>query len=307
MIGILICILVIFVIAIVLYIFEVAFLKGEIFDVTKKQPKKGGKLDEYLQEVIEGIEYIKSLESTWHYTKSVDGLKLAGRFFRKENSNKIIILFHGYRSIAENDFAAIFKWYYEAGYNILLVDQRSHGRSEGKFITFGVKERHDCLTWCEFALKEFPYIEEIILGGMSMGTTTILMATSLNLPSKVKLIIADCGFTSPKDIITRVGLVKYGLDVTIILPIVNILCRIFAKFNIYECSAVEAMKTNKIPVLFIHGLGDDFVPCSMSRKNHEACNAAKKLVLVDCVNHGFSYLHDKKRVQTEILDFINNN
>ena len=213
-------------------------------------------------------------------------------------------MFHGYRSIAENDFAGIFSYYYELGYNILLVDQRAHGRSEGKYITFGIKERFDCLNWCEYIDNTFPQLDEIILGGISMGATTVLLATGLNLPDKVKGIIADCGFTSPKEIISKVVASRFGINADVLLPLVNILCKYIASFDIYECSVNEAMKNNKLPILFIHGTSDDFVPSKMSKENFEACQAEKKLVLTDCVMHGVACLQDKITVRREIKRFL---
>ena len=292
-----------FLIILITEFFRIGFIKGEVYDITKAHPKEGGKLDKYLVEVKESIEYINSLSYEWVSIKSFDNLTLKARFF-KNSSNKIIILFHGYRSIAENDFGPIFKLYYELEYNILLIDQRAHGKSEGKYISFGINERYDCLSWCKFISDNYNYIDEIILGGMSMGSTTILLATELDLPSKVKGIIADCGFTSPKDIISKVVSSRYGLNPEIMLPAVNILCRGIAKFNIYECSVKNAMNKNKLPILFIHGTSDDFVPSKMSKENFEACKTRKKLVLVDCVFHGLSYLTDKLRIEKEVKDFL---
>ena len=287
----------------IIYLFNIGFVKGEVYDVTKGKPKKGSKTAEFLNDVFKGIEYINSKPHEWKYIKSIDGLTLAARFF-ENSSNKIILLFHGYRSVAENDFAGIFKYYYELGYNILLVDQRSHGRSEGKYITFGVKERFDCLKWCEYVDKNLPQIDEIILGGISMGATTVLLSTGLGLPDKVKGIIADCGFTSPKDIISKVVASRYGMDAKVLLPLVNILCKELGGFNIYECSVTDVIKENKLPILFIHGTSDDFVPSRMSKETFKACKSRKRLVLIDCVMHGVACLQDKITVQREIKKFL---
>lgn len=294
----------IFLLILILFLFRIGFIRGEVYDVTKGNPKKGSKSAEFLNEVFKGIKYINSKPFEWHYIKSIDGLNLAARYFENKASNKVIILFHGYRSVAENDFAGIFNYYYELGYNILLVDQRSHGKSEGKYITFGVKERYDCLSWCEYINEKFHEINEIILGGISMGATTILLATELNLPSNVKGIIADCGFTSPKAIIEKVVSSKFGVDIRVLLPLVNLICKSLAKFSVYECSVVEVLKNNKLPILFIHGTSDDFVPSRMSRENYEACNSKKKLVLIDCVMHGVACLQDKVTFRKEIKIFL---
>lgn len=304
MIQTLIAVFLIFFIVLISKLFNEGFVRGEVFDATKLKVKPGSKSEMFLNELNDGINYINSHNMTWLYITSFDGLKLAARFFNNADSKKLVILFHGYRSIAENDFAGIFSYYYELGYNILLVDQRAHGRSEGKYITFGIKERFDCLNWCEYVDNTFPQLDEIILGGISMGATTVLLATGLNLPDKVKGIIADCGFTSPKEIISKVVANRFGINADLLLPLVNILCKYIASFDIYECLVNEAMKNNKLPILFIHGTSDDFVPSKMSKENFEACRTEKRLVLVDCVMHGVACLQDKITVRREIKRFL---
>lgn len=284
--------------------FNMGFVKGEVFDVTKFKLKPGSKSEMLLNDLKDGINYINSHNFVWLYITSFDGLKLAARYFENETSKKTVILVHGYRSIAENDFATQFKLYYELGYNILLVDQRAHGKSEGKYITFGIKERYDLVSWCNDILKRYPQTLEIVLCGISMGSTTILLASELDLPCQVKGIVADCGFTSPKEILAKVMVSKYGISPEAILPVVNIFCIIFGKFNIYECSVKQALSKNKLPILFIHGISDDFVPSKMSVENFNACISKKKIILVECVNHGTSFLKDKVRISKEIKNFL---
>lgn len=304
MISTLIIFLTFFITTLVFYFFNIACVRGEVYDVTKLNLKKNGKLEKYLTELEEAQEYLNSQHFEFVEIKSYDNLKLVAKYFEKEKSNKIIIMFHGYRSIAENDFAAQAKWYYENGYNVLLVDQRSHGKSEGKYITFGTKEKYDVVSWCEYVTKNFENINEIILAGMSMGSTTVLLASVLNLPRNVKGIVADCGFTSPKDIISKVAENKFGVNTKIILPLVNLCCKAFAKFDLYEANVLDAMSQNNLPVLFIHGIADDFVPSKMSKENYNACRCKKSLVLVETVNHGLSYFVNKKKVQNEMQKFL---
>lgn len=294
----------IFLMILIFKLFNEGFVKGEVYDVTKFKLKPGSKSEMLLNDLKDGISYINSHNFIWFYIESFDGLKLAARYFENETSKKTAILVHGYRSIAENDFATQFKLYYELGYNILLVDQRAHGESEGKYITFGIKERYDLVFWCNDILKKYPQTVEIVLSGISMGATTILLASELDLPSQVKYIVADCGFTSPKEILSKVIFSRYGISPEMILPVVNILCIIFGKFNIYECSAKQALSKNSLPILFIHGKSDDFVPSKMSVENFNACISKKKIILVDCVNHGTSFLKDKVRLSKEIKNFL---
>ena len=287
----------------IFYFFSMGFVRGKVYDITSKIVKHGSKTEKYQNEMFEKLDLIKNSSFEYLEVLSRDNLILRGKFLNN-NSNKLVIMFHGYRSISENDFSFIFDFYLNKGFNILMVDQRSHGASEGKYITFGTNERYDVLTWCNYICDKFAYIEHIFLAGVSMGATTILLSTELNLPEKVKGIIADCGFTSPKDIISKVLVQSYGVSPEILIPIVNVLCKTFAGFDIYECSVQKAMQKNKLPILFIHGTSDDFVPSIMSKRNFKSCKSDKKLILVDCTNHGFSTVKEKDLVRTEIEKFV---
>jgi len=300
----LIVLLLLFITSISIYFFRLAFVRGSTFDITTTKLSNKSKLKKSLEELEENLKYINSQKSIWLYIQSKDGITLAGRFFKNMESHQIAILFHGYRSIAENDFSVYFKWYFEHGYHVLLVDQRAHGKSEGKYITFGVKEREDCIKWCQYVSENFAFIDTIILGGMSMGSATILLASDLQLPLKVKAMVADCGYTSPLDILSHVASCKYGMDITLLLPFINFLCKKKAKFDLKTCSVLEAMKKNQLPILFIHGTSDDFIPSKMSKQNFEACQSRKELVLVECVNHGLSCVYDKEKIFNALHQFL---
>ena len=170
-----------------------------------------------------------------------------------------------------------------------MVDQRASGQSEGRVITFGIKERYDCLAWVDYALKRFGSDVELLLCGISMGAATVLMAAGMDLPPNVKGIIADCGYTSPREIICKV-IRQIGLPAKIMYPFVKLGAKIYGRFDLEEASAVEAMERCRVPVFFAHGEPDDFVPCDMSRVNYEACTAPKKLFTVPGAGHGLSYI-----------------
>ena len=106
---------------------------------------------------------------------------------------------HGYRAGGLTDFAGLYRFYHEQGYDLLVPFQRSHGPSEGKYICFGVKERYDCRDWAEYAVCRAGKDCNLYLSGISMGCATVLMAAGLPLPSNVRAMIGDCAFTSPKE------------------------------------------------------------------------------------------------------------
>ncbi len=238
------------------------------------------------------------------YTRSYDGLRLAASYYACGSSKKTIILFHGYRSAAQRDFACAIKMYHDMGLNVLLTDQRAHGESEGRIITFGIKERHDVLSWCEFVLKNYGADTELYLGGMSMGSSTVLMALGLELPQNIRAVVADCGYTSPSEIIDTVAREQLHIKTRLAVPFLNLFCRIYGGFSLYEASAPSALESAKTPVLFIHGTEDGFVPCDMTRQNFASAPDGKQMYLVEGANHGMSYLVDTVGVINAVEAFL---
>lgn len=292
-------------IAVIFYFFSLAFVRKNNDDVDDLNSKSNDFLKPYLDVLKIGMDFIDNTEHKIYETVSFDGLKLSARYYN-QNSEKTILLFHGYRSSAKHDFSCAVKMYYESGFNVLLVDQRSHGLSEGKLITFGVKESRDVISWLEFLNAKFP-TEKIVISGLSMGATTVLLSLNYRLPKNVKCVVADCGFTSPVDIIKKVAKQAFKIDATIYIPILNFLCKIFGKFSITNVSTVDAVKNSEIPILLIHGKNDNFVPCEMSEKTFEAAKDKAKLITVDHADHGLSFLVDTKYVVEQINLFFDKN
>lgn len=259
-------------------------------------------LEEFKDIIKKGIEYIYTTPHKWVEVVSFDGLKLKARYYDNK-SDKTIILFHGYRSSAARDFSCAVKMYIDFGFNLLLCDQRSHGRSEGRLITFGVKESRDVITWTQFVQSKFNPTS-IILDGMSMGATTVLLSANHNLPPIVKGIIADCGFSSPVDIINKVAKDSFKINGKYLLPVLDLGCKLFGKFSIYGSSTLDSVKKFDRPILFVHGKKDGFVPCEMSEMAYSNANEKSKLVIIEEANHGLSFLVDRKTVEKELKIFL---
>jgi predicted alpha/beta-fold hydrolase len=161
--------------------------------------------DEYHNQIMEHINEVISLSFEEITIDSYDGLKLYGKYYHRSDSAPLAILFHGYRSAsAERDFCGGMKLCLRKGFNVLLVDERAQGKSEGKAITFGIKERYDCLNWAEYASKHFGEDKPIFLVGVSMGAATVTMASNLRLPKNVAGIAADSAYSNPSAIIKEV-------------------------------------------------------------------------------------------------------
>ena len=233
---------------------------------------------------------------------SFDGLTLRGRFYEYAPGAPIELMFHGYRGSSERDMPGGVQRCFKLGRSALLIDQRGGGRSDGNTITFGIKEHRDCLTWVDFIIKQFGSDVKIILTGISMGASTVLMAAGKPLPSNVIGVLADCGFSSAREII-QIVIRQIKLPVKLSYLFVRLGARIFGGFALESYTPVEAMKTCTVPVIFIHGEDDDFVPCDMSRVMYEACSSRKKLVTIPGAGHGLSCLVDPERYYAELRDF----
>lgn len=235
---------------------------------------------------------------------SYDGLKLRGSFYPCENARGTVVLMHGFRSAGLRDFGTQLPFYASLGLNILLPDQRSHGRSEGRYICYGVKERRDCLDWLHWVNQREGADKPLLLGGISMGGATVLMTLGLDTPANLKGCVADCAYTSPWEILRHVGQGRYHAPVEPLLYLCDGVSRLAAGWGYKEASPVEAVKHAKVPVLFIHGGTDDFVPTEMSQVNYDACVSEKKLVIVPGAKHATSYLTDTERYEREVRAFV---
>lgn len=246
---------------------------------------------EYTKEVRQKIRKIQETPFEEVRIRARDGVKLYGRYYHRQDGAPIVLMFHGYRSSCLRDGMGAFRFTEECGYNILMVDQRAHRNSGGRTITFGVKERYDCLDWIEEMRARHGKDTKMILIGLSMGASTVLMATGFELPNNVKGVIADCGYSSPKEILREV-IRTMKLPVGPAYFFVRLSALIYGGFDPNSASAGEALAASKVPVLLIHGEADSFVPCSMSQANYEACNSEKEILIVPGADHGMSYMTD---------------
>ena len=234
--------------------------------------------------------------------RSHDGLTLVGHYYEVKRGAPIEIFFHGFRGSWQRDFCGITEAAVELSHNVLFVDQRSHGESEGRFITYGIKERYDALAWIDYVLKRFGDECEIVLVGASMGGATVLSVSELYLPGNVKAIISDSAFTSPIDIITKVAgggafknaLVRFGA---------SCVARVFCGFNIFESSAVCAVKNAKTPIMLLHGVGDRLVPHEMAVKMADS-NPSIRLESFEGADHIQPYLVDTERYKAAYKEFL---
>lgn len=224
------------------------------------------------------------------HMKSHDGIDLHATWVPAEKPRGTVLLVHGYHSCIYTDHGLAMQRYHDMGMNLLMPDHRGHGKSGGKFTTFGVKESRDILSWISYHNEHFG-AHNMLLSGLSMGAATVMFLADEDLPGNVKYCIADCGFTSPKEIISKVFTDVMHIPAWPFMWAAEVFARVFAGFSLNEKHSVRTLSKTKLPYLFVHGLADDFVPSDMTCRSFDACAGEKHLLLVEGAGHGVSYIH----------------
>jgi uncharacterized protein len=267
-------------------------------------PEKEADLAPYLPELRRTAAWYKEQQKEKVQITSYDGLRLIAEYLPAENAKGTVICMHGFHSSPLRDFLPVVQFYHDGGWNILLPSQRSHGGSGGRYLTFGVRERYDCRGWVSYINERNGTELPVVLHGISMGCAAVVMSLGLEQPVNVKAVVADCGFTSPYEEMAHVLKNLKHLPVHVIMIFSRMLTRTIAGFGLKEYSTLDALKVNKIPVLFIHGACDNFVPTEMSRRNYEVCRAPAELLIVNNVEHAVSSILDKAEYEEKIVGFI---
>lgn len=280
------------IIAICLFLIKETFVRNDKLDTTPAWY-------EYINANQEGREYIYSLNPKDLYINSFDNLKLHAIFINN-NTNKTIICVHGYKAKdGLYDFGMSAKFLNSLGYNLLFVDNRAHGLSQGKYIGFGVLDSVDVNSWVDYLVTNMNQ-ETIILYGMSMGAATVMNAQN----NKVKAIIADCGFASGYDEVAYQIKKMYHLPPFPIIPISNVLLKLLAHYSLKEKEAYKSIKNYKNNLLIIHGDKDHFVPTRDAYKIFDNATCHKKILIVPGASHAKSYLKDTELYEQTIKEFL---
>lgn len=235
---------------------------------------------------------------------SFDGTHLVGHLFRAEHPKRMVIAMHGWRSSWARDFCLVAPFLQQQGCTVLYAQQRGQGESDGEYMGFGMIERYDCREWIRWANENGFGDLPLYLAGISMGAATVLMTVGFpDLPDNLTGVLADCGFTSAKAEWEHISENNLHLPYGKRKKHVDGLVRKRLDLDSDGYSTLEAMETNKTPILFVHGTGDSFVPAEMTEANYEACKAYKKLLLVEGANHGMSYVTDPEAYEQAVLEF----
>lgn len=250
-------------------------------------------------------EWIQQQKQEELIIKSNDNLKLNALYIPCiVPSEKTVILVHGYNSWngSMGDFA---QYYIEnLGYNVLMPNLRGHGKSEGSYIGFGWHDRKDMLQWIDVIIEKLGREAQIVLHGVSMGGTTVLMTSGEDLPCNVKCIISDCAYSSVSGILGYQVKRMFRLPKFPLIYFTSLICKVKAGYYIGEASALKQVHNSKLPILFIHGSADKFVPTEMVYELYEAAVCRKQLLVVEAAAHGTSFWKDLKAYKTALEEFL---
>ncbi len=216
---------------------------------------------------------------------------------------KAVILAHGYSS--EGRYMGGFARFYSEvlGYAVLLPDARAHGQSGGRYIGFGWLERLDYLGWISWLEKRTGPGLGIVLHGVSMGGATVMMAAGEALPPSVKAVVEDCGYTSVEEELSWQMGRLYHLPAWPLVPLTSALTKVLAGYSFREASALDQVRKAKLPILFIHGEADEFVPFSMQFRLYEACPDPKEILVIPGAGHGLAYDTDPEAYEARVRLF----
>lgn len=258
--------------------------------------------ERFREDMIAWTKQIRTMPHEKVEIKSYDGLTLRGTYYEYAPDATVELLFHGYRGNAERDLCGGIERCFALGRSVIIIDQRAGGKSDGHIITFGIREHRDCLSWIDYATERFGKDRKIVIGGVSMGAATVVLAAGKKLPDSVVCAMADCGYSSTEEIIKKV-IRDIKLPVWLVYPFIRLGGMIFGGFDIQKSSPIEAAKHATVPIVFLHGDEDAFVPHDMSVAMYEACTTQKKMVSIKGAGHGLAFPVDRKGYVEALREF----
>lgn len=277
--------------------------KRKVLGEDEYEIPEGEIYEAFRDDIIAWTKQVRALPHEDVSVSSYDGLTLRGKYYEYKKGAITELLFHGYQGNAERDLSGGIERCFSLGRNALIIDHRASGTSEGSVITFGVREKRDVLTWIDFAINRFGKDVKLVLTGVSMGAATVLMVSGEKLPENVVCILADCPYSSQKEIIKKV-IRDMKLPDGILYPFVKLGARVFGRFDLEEDTPIEAMKRCSVPIIFIHGDTDAFVPDKMSDELYEACvSKHKKNVKISGAGHGLAFPVGRDIYVNALADF----
>ena len=255
-----------------------------------------------------GLDFMNTLDVKETYITSFDGFKLQAYVIKNpyKETNKYFLGMHGFKSGPRHEYAPYLKYYLDAGFNIIIPCERAHYESEGDYITMGLKEKYDVLSWCNYIVDTYGNDIKILIQGISMGGATVCLASSLDLPKQVVGIVSDCAYTSLKDEL-KFQMLKFGkhIPMNLFINVINLFIKAKLHVSMNDTQPIDAVRNAKVPMIFYHGAKDEMVDVDFTRRLYEECGNKKKLYIIDEANHAESIAYQKQEYIDNILEFFN--
>lgn len=263
--------------------------------------------DSYPEDAARAEERLKELPFEDITLKAPDSAKLRGHVLRPRFPNGcVVIACHGARSNALGEFCFMIPELYKQGYTFVLPEHRGCGISDGKFMGYGTHESKDTFQWLDYTQKRFPDYDVFLLG-VSMGAATVLMMSDRLKNTNVRGVISDCSYTSGWNEFAYQLKTSFHLPAFPLLFICDLYCRCYARYSFKDAAPIETVKRAAVPVLFIHGKKDDYVPFYMQGELYAACTAPKELLAVENAVHARSCYTAPDLYNKAITDFMMKN
>lgn len=268
--------------------------------------RSGDDSDPYFDKVRAAEKEVFALGLSELSILSYDGLKLRSYYYKNpQQTGKLVILSHGMRSSGTGEFAFLHRYYVARGFDLLFVDHRACGRSEGKYLGYGYLESRDLISWAQFANQLYENRVRIYMHGVSMGAAAVLLASAdKSLLANVQSVVSDCAYTSMRaELAWQVKKVVH-LHAPLLLKFVDLWCGMCAHYRFKNASPLDAVRQARVPVLFVHGDADDYVPFAMQEELYIACTAKKSKTVIHGASHARSYFTDTPAYETALDVFF---
>lgn len=302
--GILLCVALIFNIISSFFFYHLAIERGpkDFLQGNEDLEVSAETMDEFLEG--DWITWTNEQDFETKTLNAFDDVPLQGYYLpAEEPTNKLVVFAHGYLGNAK-DMGLFGKYYHEElGYNLFMPDLRGHGESGGDYYGFGWHDRLDIIDWLDQLVAENPDAE-IVLHGLSMGAATVLMASGEDLPENVRLIIADSPYTSVYDLFAYQLDRMFHLPDQLVLPSMSVLTNMRAGYTLKEASALDQVQKATVPILYIHGEADTFVPTNMTEELANHTKSEHEVITFPDTNHGESIVLHREAYLNEMTSFI---
>lgn len=238
---------------------------------------------------------------------SIDNYHLCGRLYMAKNGKgeKSVILCHGYKTSGPIDFCNAFQMYRDMNFNILLIDERASGKSQGKYTSMGIMESFDIVGWCRWLELCFGTETEIIIHGVSTGAfAAIAAAVNPEMPINIKGIIAESVYPLIRDTVYNIAEKNLAFLTKPAMPFINLFYKNHVGFDMRDFSLYTISKSVKIPVLFIHSAKDSVAPFKNTENLVGRIPAKAEMVKIEKAPHGLCFAKEGEQCENAIKKFI---